>query len=116
MYLPRIAPLCAYAGGSSQGGAQKLVTAGRSKVVSGSWCLCFEPLGATLTLSGSRVAFLWTRRCHQASQTRLSSGDGTRLPPGPSSRDPQPSDTRSRLEPRPQPAARSAGQEAAGPG
>lgn len=43
MYLLRIAPLCTYSGGSSQGGAQKLVTAGRSKV-------CLAPGGFALSL------------------------------------------------------------------
>lgn len=99
-------------------GAQKLARAGRSEVSSSAWWLHCEPLGATLTLSGFRVAFVPTRRCHQASQLRLSRvGASAAVGPG-SLPDPPPRtiSLAARASPSPGLSPRPArGQEAAGP-
>lgn len=105
-------PSLAHSGGSSHGGAQKLATARRSEVVSGSWWLCCEPLDATLTLSGSRVAFLPSPSLPApALKRRWDAAPSRTVLPGPPA-----CPHACTPEPRPQPEARGAGQEAAGPG
>lgn len=112
--FPAPSPLGGQVPGWGPGAGQ----AGRSLVANGSWSPCSDPLGATLAISGSWVGGV---RADQTSPNlpalsleQSLSGRRTRLPPRPSSQDPQPTRARS-LQSRPQPALRTRRQGAAGP-
>lgn len=112
--FPAPSPLGGQVPGWGPGAGQ----AGRSLVANGSWSLCSDPLGATLAISGSWVGGV---RADQTSPNlpalsleQSLSGRRTRLPPRPSSQDPQPTRARS-LQSRPQPALRTRRQGAAVP-